>query len=171
MTETKTILDFFYNWFYQILNTENSKEIQIIFGEQDSPAPSDHYIVIHQPFAIQQLGSGNWEMSTTTGEEGTVLYNYHQQGTMQIEEVGGHGDNLRLVMNSLVRQDIKELFTENNVSILRINSINPNNTNIENTWELRSIVDLIILFPDEGSYDAGYIETVDVNGTYSGTQN
>jgi hypothetical protein len=172
MTETNTILDFFYSWFYKILNTENSYNIPIIFGEQNAPAPEEPYMVIHQPFAITKIGSGNKEMSTTTGQEGTMLYDIHYQGTMQVEEVGGTGDKLRLVINSLIRQDILDLFSTNKISVLRVENITPSNTNDENIWTLRTITDLIILFADEGSYEANYIETVGtISGTYSETQN
>lgn len=159
------------DWFIQILNTELSYDIDIIYGEQNAPAPETPYIVIHQPFALTRIGNGNFEMSETVGEEDTMLYSLNWQGTLSIEEIGGRGDYIKTVLNTMMKQSTKEYFREEKVSILRVEELRPNNELSENIWELRSIVDLIILFPDEGSYEQQYIEVAEMEGSYSGTKN
>jgi len=165
------VLDVIWKWVDQVINQEELLELEVIFGSQNAPAPDGEYILINRPFAFQKIGRGNWQMSEETGEEDQMNYTIHYQCTISIEDVLGGGDVLRLLINSLNRQDIKDYFTESLVSVMKTETITPSNLQMGEFWELRSVLDLIIQFSDCGSYEAGYIETVDFTGTYEGTQN
>ena len=155
-------------WINNILNTELEKDITIIRGEQNAPAPSDHYIILHQPLTVRKVGSGNFDVSTD--DEGNQNYEMHYEGTLSVEEYGGidNGDNLRILLDSLRRTDILNYFRASKVSILRNAGIQPIPQLLENNWELRSNMDLIILFPDEVTYQPGYFDTVEAPvGTFN----
>ena len=147
------------------INTVLGSHYEVIRGEQASPRPKKEYLVMHQPMAVQEYASGNFG---SADDEGNIDYVMHWRGTISIEEVGfeDNGDKLRTLLNSLKQQDIKDYFRESKVTILRNEGINPIPQLTENIWELRSNMDLIILFPDEGTYQPGYIETVEINTTY-----
>jgi len=159
------------------LGIDDTPTIPIIRGEQSAPKPKKEYIVIHQPMTVQEYASGNESKARKViddeGTEDEVIHGYidfakHYQATISLEEVGftDNGDNLRTLKNSLRMQDIKDYFRSSKVSILRTETITPIPQIIENIWELRSTMDLIILFPDEGTYDPGFIETVEFEGVY-----
>jgi hypothetical protein len=140
--------------------------VHVIRGEQSAPKPAKEYMVIHQPMTVQEYASGN---ETKADTDGNIDYTKHYQATISLEEVGftDNGDKLRTLKNSLRMQDIKDYFRNSKVSILRTETITPIPAITENIWELRTTMDLIILFPDEGTYTPGYIETVEFEGVYN----
>lgn len=144
----------------------------IIRGEQSSPRPKKEYIVIHQPFSRREYATGNFfgGDKTIVGETITTKVDYakHWQATISIEEVGfeDNGDKLQELLDSLNLQTIKDYFRNSKISILRCEGINPIPSITENIWELRSNMDLIVLYPKEDSYDPSIIETVEFEGTY-----
>lgn len=139
--------------------------IPVIRGEQAAPKPKSNYMVIHQPMAVVEYASGNYSKAN---DSGVVTYTNHYQGTISIEEVGftDNGDKLRALLNSLRLDYVKEYFRTSKVSILRHENITPVPDLTNDLWELRSNLDFIILFPDEGTYTPGFIETVEFTGTY-----
>lgn len=162
-TEIYTVLK---TWINQVLNLDYCYDALIIRGEQNASKPANEYMVIHQPISVIEYSSGNYSKADS---DGNVNYSNHWQGTVTLEEVGyeDNGDRLRLLINSLRLQDTKDYFKASKVSILRNEGILPIPSLIENKWELRSNMDLIILFPDEGTYKPGFIEIVEFNGTYN----
>jgi hypothetical protein len=155
-----------------VLSDYISSFIPIVRGEQSASYPKKEFIVLHQPISCIQINSSTWNKTRVviTGtapnqiKQGFIDYVNHWQGTVSIEEFGfkDNGDKLRQLIGSLERPDIKNYFVSSKLSILRNEGINPIPQLSGNTWELRSNVDLIILFPDEGTYESGYIESVEV---------
>jgi len=151
--------------------------IPVIRGEQSAPRPKSEYIVIHQPMSRKEYASGNfWKGDkTVTGVAPNqvittkVDYAKHWQATISIEEVGflDNGDKLQTLLDSLNLQTQKDYFRTSKISILRCEGINPIPSVSENIWELRSNMDLIVLYPTESSYDPSIIETVESTGTYT----
>lgn len=143
--------------------------IDIIRSTENAPRPSESkYLVIHKPFGQLKQGKGNYSDADDTGKV-DICNRY--EATIRIEEVFGFGDNLRTVINTSNRQDVLDYFRENEVSIMRIDTLAPNNDFEENLWEDRTIVDIFALFVDRSDYTPGYIETAEVTGTYNGTVN
>ena len=168
-TEIFTILK---TWINTILNVEEDYSIPIIRGEQSAPKPAKEYIVIHQPMSLREYATGN-ESKGRKVIDGDIIHGYidytrHWQATISIEEVGfeDNGDKLRSLINSLNRQDIKSYFRNSKISILRNEGITPIPSLSDNIWELRTDIDLIILFPDEGTYEPGIIESVEITTNY-----
>lgn len=143
-----------------------SSFVPIIRGEQSAPKPKNNYIVIHQPMSVFEYSSGNYSKADNAG---IVTYTNHWQATITIAEIGfeDNGDKLRTLNNSLRLQTTKDYFSSSKVSILRNEGITPIPALTENKWELRSNIDYIVLFPDEGTYTPGFIETVEFEGTYN----
>ena len=160
MTTTQ-IMTILITWIKTVLGSH----YEVIRGETSAPRPKKEYLVIHQPMALQEYSSGNF---FPADDEGNVEYKKHWQGTISIEEVGfqDNGDKLRTLLDSLRLQTTRDYFRSSKVSILREEGINPIPQLTENIWELRTNLDLIILFPDEGTYQPGYINTVKINTTY-----
>ena len=175
MTTTE-IFNIIKGWIILVLGSSYSTII--IRGELSTPKPAKKYFVIHQPISPVMYASGNYSKGRKVIEHegepeeeihGYVDYVNHWQATVSLEEVGftDNGDKLRELINSLRRRDILSYFRNSKVSILRTENITPIPQLSENIWELRSNVDLIILFPDEGTYEPGIIETVEFEGTYN----
>ena len=159
---TNEIYTVLITWMKNILGS-----IIIMKGEQNAPKPAANYFVIHQPMSLIEYSSGNYSKADNTG---TVSYTNHWQATITLEEIGYpgiNGDKLRILLNSLRLQDTKDYFKASKISILRNEGIIPIPQLSENIWELRSTLDLIVLFPDEGTYQPGFIETVEFEGTYN----
>ena len=154
-----SLLEFVHDWVDKILNDEESLNIKIIYSAQNAPRPGIPYMVINQPFVHNKLGSGNYGYSDDNGD---VDYSIRYETIIRIEEVGGLGENLKLLLDSVNRQDIKELFCSNKVSFLRNENIFPNNDLVENIWETRTYCDMYFLYPDERTYQPGFIETVEI---------
>lgn len=161
-------------WMKNVLGSS----ILVTRGQQSSPKPAKEFFVIHQPMALVEYSTGNESMAyeeiENEGQPDEIIHGYvdyvrHWQATITIEEVGyeDNGDKLRQLLNSLRNQDIKSYFRSSDVSILRHEGITPIPQIAENIWELRSSLDLIIIFPDEGTYEPGYIETIEFEGTYN----
>lgn len=172
---TNELNSFLYTWINKILNTENNLGYEIIFSNRNAPNPSLPYFVIHDPpVSNQDLGRGNWgkwEFTNEPQDEGEVCYTKQYEASISLEEVGGSGDVMKLLLNSLNRQDIKDLFSSNKVGFLRNEPINPATDITEDLITRRAIMDIFVSIVDEGSYDPGYIDTVDYDGTYLGTKN
>lgn len=150
-------------WIHNILTSN----VIVVAGEQNMSKPANDYFVLHQPMSLIEYSSGNYSMADNTGK---ITYTNHWQATITLEEIGYknlNGDKLRTLLNSLRLQDTKDYFRNSKVSILRHEGIKPIPQLSENIWELRSTLDLIILFPDEGTFQQGFIETVEFEGTYN----
>lgn len=158
---------FLYDWINLILNTEQSFGIEIIRGNRNAPRPDLPYIVIHDPpITNRKTSRGNWE--STTDEFGNLSWAIYYETSISIEEVGGNGESFKFLLNSINRQDIKDLWTQNNISLLRNENILNISDITENYVERRTIMDIFVLHFDEGTYQPGFFETVEYEGTYIG---
>lgn len=164
---TNEIALFFYNWINQVLVINGGEtNLTIIKSNQNANRPDLPFISIGHPFALQKIGrTGNQSSPDINGD---VILDTHYEATITLNEIGGLGDRLKTLLNSLIRPDIIDLFSENNISILRYETITPDIELTQNIYEKRAIVDLFVLFTDRFTYNANYIETVETTGTYTG---
>lgn len=157
-------------WVDRVLNTENSLGYTVIFGNQNAPRPTLPYFVVQNPMIVnQKVGRGNWgswEFTNEVADEGEVNYSIHYESTIQLEEIGGDGDTFRLLGNSINREDIKDYFRSENVSILRFEGESSNVDITEDDIEKRAIIDIIVHWTDQNSYDPSYIGEAEIEGTY-----
>lgn len=167
VTNQNDLLDFLWGWINQILNTEEELNIPIIFGEQNAPAPIEEgaYIVIHQPMINTKIGYARKSGVNINGDQ-TIGSDY--EVTVQLDEIAGKGDLLQILIESIERPSIQQLFKNKRVSFMRNENINriPNMT--ENIWELRSTVDIILAYGYGIIENVNWIEEVEnPEGTYN----
>jgi len=170
MTEDN-VIQVIYNWVNTILNTENSLGWTIILANQNAARPVVPYFVIQDPFiSNSQQGRGNWqkwEFEDEVEDIGQVNYTIQNEATIQLETVGTNGKEFKLLTNSLNRQDIKDYFRDNNVTVLRTENTVPAVNITEDYIEKRATKDIVVLWTDSGNYDPSYIGTVDTSGSYN----
>lgn len=168
------LYSFLYSWCYRVLVTDNSLDIRIIKGDSNRPRPSLPYINIRKPpISNLKQGAGNWDSRTDL--EGKLEYTVTYLASIRIEEIGGSGDSLALLLNSLYMQDILDLFSCNNVSLIDSEGIVDVSAITGDYREKRNSVDIKVLYTNatvdqEGitkkNYEAGFIETVEIEGEY-----
>lgn len=110
-----TLYNFIYDWCDRILNTELALTIPIIASNDNAPAPTGSYICVDvQPTSnkIGQYSAGDPANGTTRN-----LVN-DNEFLLELREVRGVGDKLQLLIQSIDRQDIQDLFYANGVSYM-----------------------------------------------------
>lgn len=175
-----TVYEFLYSWIYKILIDEENINVRIIKGNQNAPRPKLPYIVIHDPpISSNKIGLGNWDGKVDI--DGNMEYIIHFRSSIRIEEVGGNGNYLNLLLEYQNRQDIKDFWRDNNISLMSNESIVDVTDITENIIEKRVMMDIFILYTnttiDENgntikkSYQPGFIQTAELEGIYTGKQN
>ena len=161
---------YIYTWINTELNTNLSLSIPIIYSNQNAPRPDVPYFLIHRPpVSTIDQGTGNtegWNFTDEEEDEGEVHLVKQYESAIRLEEIGGDGNTLLYLNDSLMRQDIKSLFRASKLSILRNENINPSTDITENYIEKRAMMDIFVFWQTENDYDPSYIGTVEFEGTY-----
>lgn len=150
-----------YNWVYFVINTENGFEIPIIQSRQNTPAPESTYIVIDRIVEVIQIGRviKNYPPDETTGKA-KVSNDY--EGTLEIWEIDGEGDYLRMLINSLERQEIQNIYFAEELLVNRGVIGITNIPRLDNEhWTEQAMLEMKIGFADVTTEQSGWIETVD----------
>lgn len=150
-----------YNWVYYVINTENGFKIPIVQSRQNTPAPEGTYIVIDRIVEMIQIGRAikKYPPDETTGK--TKISNDYE-GTLEIWEIDGEGNFLRILINSLERQEIQnEYFTKElivNRGVIGITNI----PRLDNEyWTEQAMFEMRIGFADTTTEQSSWIDTVD----------
>lgn len=161
------VYDALYDWIDYVLNTVGGNSIEIIHGNDNSPKPTKPYIVMNDPpVSNVKAGSGNWPKADGTGK---VDYTNQYVAAITLESVGDSGSLLQKIIDTVNRQDVKDLFKTKCIGFLRNESILNLTGLVENIFERRASIDVFISYVTEDSYVPGYIETVETpEGTYLG---
>lgn len=159
MTTELQIRNGIYDWLTYVLNVSGELGIDIIIGEENAPPPSSPYIVIHQPFNIRKVGRVS--KSSDTDSEGVMCLVTNYEAIVSIEQVGANGDNLRRIIESSEKQEVKNLLSSLGLAHLRSENINNIPDVTENFWELRCIVDIYVAFASSDSDNTNYIENIE----------
>lgn len=158
------LFDFLYKWVNQIINQENRLNIEIVESHTGEPqAKQDEvFIVIKYAPVINKVGH---EARTPTDENGKRSSINDYENTMEVWEVNGIGKTLKMLINSIGRQDIRDLWKKNGYSYLGENNIGPVPNTQENRWKRQSLVEFIIGSAEAVQEDVGVIEDVGTKGT------
>lgn len=161
---------FLYDWCNKILNTDLSLGITIIQAYEDAPPPDPslgNYITIDptpQRNKIGRFSSG--DMQDPVGpptDPGTRTLVNQYEGSIQLREVGGN-DNLRILIDSISRQEIKDLWSASSVAYLRESNIQFIPILQGMKWRKESFVDIMIGIP-EGTLETNqWIADVEYSG-------
>jgi len=163
---------FIRSWINQILNTQYSLSIPVIFSNENAARPPLPYFVIHRPpISNIQLPGENycpWQFTNEQTDTGNVEYSTNYQASISLEEVGGDdGQTLQYLTLSRKQDDILQLWKNNKITLLSQTAIADISDITENVIEKRAVMDITVIYNVQTSYDPGYIGTVEFSGTIS----
>lgn len=155
---------FLYDWADRILNTELSLGITIVQSHQDIPTPEKEnpYIVIDYAPNKTKIGSASGGDTDSNGDR-TLVNDYGM--TVELWEVNGEGGLLHLLLDSLDRQVIKDLWYTNKFSYMSEGQIIAMPREREGQWVRESLVEIVINTPEQTEDSPSYIGEVEFTGT------
>jgi len=163
------LYEFLHTWIYSVLATDlGADESKVIKTNMNAPRPAIPYITMqYPPINNEEMGEGNQSDSDATGK---VTYFTPYNASISLTEVGGDGTLLKKLLRTRNQQDILDLFSTNNVSLLSGNTVQDITVNTgDNYIELRAMWDFIVSYVEEDSYIPGYIKTIEIAGDLDGS--
>lgn len=166
-------------WITQVLITENVCEdaLEIISSNQNAPHPDSQYITI----AYNANRSRNGRASKPD-----VYYNSEDEGDpkngtrllvsdwgleVELRETNGEGDLLRVLMDSLDREDIHETyFMANNIAIYNEGDVQQIPRLNQESWIKEAMVEIRLGIAEGTRETTSWIDTVDYEGDIGGLQ-
>ena len=166
--KTGELFVFLIAWVRLILVTEGGEtELQVIESHQDTPAPKEPYIVIEYAPVRNKIGSASKSAPNETSGESLVISD--NEFLIEMREVGGTGDRLYDVINSIERQDIKDLFEQNQIAFMGENGVQQLPSLIgDDKWVRQSLIELRLNVATESKEQSGIIEDISYTGTIKG---
>jgi hypothetical protein len=165
MTVSQEIYENIYDWIDQILNQEMCLGFTIIESHQDIPkAKRDEvYMVIqYSPTNIDRIGRPTKTEVDSNGKR-NLINDY--VGILELREVNGDGEYLRVLLESLDRQDIIDYWSSKNLSQYTEGSVINIPRIQETNWKKEALVELTIGYATATKENIGYIENVEFEGT------
>ncbi len=161
-------------WFYFVLNTEGGLGIPIVQSHQNAPAPDEPYITIDAAGNVSSIGRATKkyppEEVAPDVYEAKIATDY--ESIIEVWEIGGTGDLLRMVISSTERAEIQqEYFQKENIVIRGVNNIITIPQLDNNHWTQQAMVELRIGFADSIKEQSSWIETVAYSGEIGGKVN
>lgn len=164
-----TLYNFLYFWIDLILNTELSLGIPIIQEYQDAPAPDERYIAIDSSPDRTTIGRAyRTEPINDPGpEEGLVNIVNDDELMLELREVNGTGDLLRVLTASIERASVQLLFAENKITYFGDEGVKIINRTNDNKWIKEAVVE-IRLGVGEGieTFEDSWIDTVEYSNNF-----
>jgi len=163
MSQVTGINVFLRDWAVLVLNTELSLDVPIIYSHQNAPAPSqsDPYLVITYAANSNKFGRPRTPPPDENGE--TNLVNDYILN-IELWEVNGDGGLLVELLNSIDRQNIKDLWNASNYALLSHGSTQHIPALKDNKWTKEAVLELVISTADQKGEDAGLIENIEYTG-------
>jgi hypothetical protein len=164
MTINEEIYQNLYDWADQVLNQERCLDMTIIKSTQNVPKPkrNDCYIVINYASNLDRIGR---PYRTEVDDYGKRNLINDYVGILELREVNGDGEYLRVLIESLDRQEIQHLWSSNSLThynegdILQLPRIQ------ETNWKKEALVELTIGYSVATEDNTGLIETIEYQGT------
>ena len=150
---------FLRTWVNQILNIENLQNIQIIQSHQNAPSPEFPYMVIE--FAADKTRIGR-ASKTSVDEHGISKIISDYLNRIEIWEEGGNGDRLQMIIDSIDRSEIRELFQKNQVAFLGQESIRILPRLNANDWIREAMVELRLGIATKTEEHSSWISEVEL---------
>lgn len=159
---------FLVRWVDQIINTEGGEGIIIIKSHQNAPAPPFPYVAINYIGNLNKIGRS---AARTIDDDGNRLLVNDYTHAVEIREVGGSGERLAKIIDSIERQDIQILFDENGVSYLTEGDILRVPRLEYNDWIRESLVEIQLMTATAITEASSWIETIEYTGEIGGLTN
>lgn len=172
ITNLNDVYSFLYDWIYLVLNTKNTRNIDIIIGEQNVSSSDRKYIVIHEPpISNRKVGDTNRKSVTSIdlsggNIKGKKTYTNTYQVTISIEEIQGQ-NNIDLLEQTIEEEDVMEFWRNEKISFMQMEAGTDNNKLMGTIFEKRYIKDLILLYTIENIYNGYYIENINYTSNYT----
>jgi len=166
MSDTR-IYDFLYAWAVKVLNTDRPLEAAttIIAAHEDAPLPSGTFITINTDPSRNKIGSFSSVNDLVTGSpdyKRTLVNDYEL--TVELRQVGGGNGLLRILVDSIERQEIKDLFAANNVAYLGEGQITYLPVLQGEKWRQESLVELRLGTAEGTTEQPSYIGDMEYSG-------
>lgn len=164
MTSNELYL-FLYNWVNQVLNIDGGMSVPIIRAFQNAPEPSeeDPYVVIDS--APNRTKIGMEYMENETDGSGNITYTDDMQFVIEIWEVNGRGDLLDMLVKSINKRSIREIWDDELLSYISESDIRNMPRTQENNWKNEAMIELTLRIGEGTIEEIGYIEDVEYTGT------
>lgn len=119
---SQIIYDVVYDWCRAVLSPDAAgQDIPVIRSHQSKPAPADHYLVVSGEPELTEIGQPAIDETT---ESASPLENDYT-GSLDLWEVGGHGDWLRRIAAWCRTMTAGEFFREHQFSVLSCGQVMP----------------------------------------------
>lgn len=168
-----TLFTFLYDWIDKIINIEPtpppSPLIPIISAYDEGTVPDTKYISINpDPNSKMKIGSpstGDPQENVDPNLDGRRILVNDYELSVELRQVGGGNDFLRQLIDSVDRQEIKDLFSANNVTYYEESAIQyaPSLQGAE--WRQETFVELRLGTAEGTTENASYIDDVEGEGT------
>lgn len=137
----------------------------VIQAFQNAPAPAANYIAVSGEPDLEKVGQARRtfpEQPDAPAEEITaapLVQDYRARVTLW--EVGGHGDNLRRVLDTIELQPIQDYLSYNNISVLSVGAATATPQLEDREWVKEHRVEIVLAVAVQVAYAPGWIETVE----------
>ena len=160
----KELYDFLFEWMTTVLG----EDVIIIQSHQDAPAPKGNYLTLDCTGSWTPVGATpSHEIGDRFDLPSPRVFQY--KGSVQIWETRGLGDNLILLAESLDDTEIKNLFSEHGVSVLRTDGPATSPYLNDSNWIREHLLTLTMLRARAKIGSLETIETIEVRGSVGGT--
>lgn len=165
-------------WITQVLITEEGEtDLPIISSHQNAPSPDEPYITIQYNGGRSKTGRASKPDVYFNDEDendplnGTRLLVSDWGIEIEIRETNGEGDRLRLLIDSLDREDIhNDYFVANKIVHYTNGNILPVPRLNQEDWIKESMVEMQLGSAEGTRETTSWIDTVQYEGTIGGTQ-
>ena len=182
--DSKSLYNFLYEWIHKVLNVGEGLGIEIIRSHDPIPTPNtnnedlneddlvdnedpnktpDPYIAIEYTGSLEKFGRGAVPSRIWSYGNMTIMNDFDK--IIELREVNGEGDLLRLLIETIYRQDIRDLWRQNYITYRYEGSINPIPVQTDNAYTTESLVEITIGFASGTTYKPGYFSSAQFTGT------
>jgi len=156
-------------WVEYVLIEENGDaDLLVIYSHQNAPSPEKEYITIDYNAERNQNGRAS---KGDVQDDGSRL-NVSDWGLgIELRETNGDGDRLRMLADSLDREDIHHTyFVEKGLSVFTVGNIMPVPRLNQESWIRESMVELQLGVAEGTRETTSWITTVEYEGDIGGLQ-
>lgn len=159
------LFSFLYGWVNQVLNTELSQSITIIQSHQNAPQPSKQNKFMVIQYAPTRTRIGRPAFDEVNGSDQLKRINDYEL-LVEMREVNGDGDNLRILVESTDREDIKKLFKDAGVAYLGQEDIQTLPRSQDTLWIREHVLEIRLAVAEElTESNMSYIGDMEYEGT------
>jgi hypothetical protein len=165
--EENVLYEFMYSYINKVLNVDKKLDIIIVQSHQNIPKQikedGDPFISIgYAPNTSQKTGTSY----TTEIDDSGVTENIDDfNNVMEVREVNGNGNLLKMIVRSIGKQENKEYWKSNGFAYMSEGEIISIPVAPENRMKKESMVEITINNAESDREDTGFIKKTEYEGT------